>query len=361
MRRSTWWARAYMPRLRKRRTERRLHSEALRRERRAASAIGPVARKRRHGSRIRIFAPEELDLLSPEHRRQTIKFCAGIAHHCVQKSRLLIDLSRVTRLRPGGTLLFAATIDRALRDSPRGTLQATRPQHAIVSQVIEHLGLTPKLGLAKKHDPEQYAENVKHWRFATGVKAEGARAGPLLEHYEGRLAQGLEKSLYRGISEAMDNCLYHAYEGRPASEERRWWLFSQERDGELHVAFCDLGIGIPKSLTGSEHWAKNEITASLKRLVGATPHAEKIKLATTLHSTRTNELHRGKGLKDIIDVIRRSKTGHLRILSDKGSYYINASGNERLADIAGRVGGTVLEWTIPLQKDSAHGEDNQHS
>jgi hypothetical protein len=221
------------------------------------------------------------------------------------------------------------------------------------------------VGLRERMQADTFAENVRHWHHATGEFAEGNKLQNLIERYEGRLAPSLTSGLYDGIVEAMTNCVQHAYPREavgpwradriPADVAkgcRSWWMFSQERNGKLTVVFCDLGVGIPVSVKDPAKWPQQALASILGTLRLASPNASLIKAATELYKTRTGRTYRGKGLPDILDVVRTGKSGHLSITSNSGVYrYDAASGNETMYDIGVSIMGTLIQWTIPLPEN----------
>jgi hypothetical protein len=100
--------------------------------------------------------------------------------------------------------------------------------------------------------------------------------------------------------------------------------------------------------------------AQLVIAAGGTPVASRIKAAIELHKTRTGEAHRGKGLGDIMNVIRTSGSGFLRISSDNGMYefrYRDGKPVERMDDFRGKLMGTIVQWSIPVEKPR-HGKSS---
>ena len=183
----------------------------------------------------------------------------------------------------------------------------------------------------------------------------GEEVAPIVAPYKGVLAESLTKGLYAGIVEAMSNSVQHAYEGPRADGldlgVRGWWMFSQEIDGNLTVALCDLGIGIPVSLPASKKWSREVLEGILSRVSLAHPDASWIKEVVELQKTRTGEEHRGKGLGEILDVVRRARSGYLRIMSNHGLYgFKGETRQEDVRDLRRSIMGTIVLWTIPLEQ-----------
>jgi hypothetical protein len=361
--------REYLMRVNAKRNERRLDSQD--KQLRARGGSG----RRRPGSRrksvpatsdVRIVAPEYFNLEDAVARRQLLRKLRVIRKHAIRGAGVVIDFRATKRMYPSGTLLFLAELDRLRQLTGRRNVRAaTYPRDRVVEQVLQQVGILRMVGLRERMQADTFAENVRHWHHATGEFAEGNKLQNLIERYEGRLAPSLTSGLYDGIVEAMTNCVQHAYPREavgpwradriPADVAkgcRSWWMFSQERNGKLTVVFCDLGVGIPVSVKDPAKWPQQALASILGTLRLASPNASLIKAATELYKTRTGRTYRGKGLPDILDVVRTGKSGHLSITSNSGVYrYDAASGNETMYDIGVSIMGTLIQWTIPLPEN----------
>ncbi|MOA34900.1 hypothetical protein D3C78_1563130 [compost metagenome] len=75
-----------------------------------------------------------------------------------------------------------------------------------------------------------------------------------------------------------------------------------------------------------------------------------IELAFTVGKTSTKKENRGKGLKDILKVVKEQKVGGLSIYSNHGVYALdNSSGTETSLDERGSINGTIVQWKIPIE------------
>ncbi|VUD48305.1 hypothetical protein TDB9533_01207 [Thalassocella blandensis] len=149
------------------------------------------------------------------------------------------------------------------------------------------------------------------------------------------------------ISEAMLNVQYHAY---PTSEiDRYWWIMAAIIDGDLYIALCDRGVGIPSTLPYSSWW---------EQIMGALPINDDAQMiAAAMKYTRSSVIGkrgRGKGTRDIQKLVLEHKKGLLTIVSGKGLYRLNGAPYEEdrreehfplLYDISG----TAINWRIPLE------------
>ena len=145
--------------------------------------------------------------------------------------------------------------------------------------------------------------------------------------------------------------MQHAYiakrrDGTNFSGEKRWWLFSQQREGFLTIVFCDLGIGIPESLP-IQHSGVGKI---LKKFSKNSSDVEAIKYATQIGKTSTDQPNRGKGLPEILDAARKAEQGSCVIYSNKGHYGYGAGENLIENQFPNSILGTLIEWRVPLSE-----------
>ena len=244
-------------------------------------------------------------------------------------------------------MLLLAEIDRAALGQLSQTLRIVRCTDPVIHAVLCQIGV-----YVTGEGPTQEAEreDVRHWRYATGVASEGEKGGTFLEAYEGRLANGLTNDLYAGIVEAMTNTVHHAY-ADPAGAElrrfigRRWWALSQERDGDLTIAFCDLGIGIPRSLPRSSTFARPMVQAMWKKLGLDRSDANAIRVAVELGRTSTGQEGRGRGLSEIVEAANLSSEGRVLISSNRG-VFVSVGGKAQAHDHSHSIRGTLIHWTV---------------
>ncbi|MDB5684865.1 MAG: hypothetical protein JWM75_2563 [Sphingomonas bacterium] len=256
-----------------------------------------------------------IDVFSQEARGPTVDFLAELRSFTRRAGvGIVIDLSQVNKVHPSGAVLLLAEMDRAALGQSGSTLQIARCRDPIVDAVMCQIGI-----YVTDEGPtvEAEREDVKHWRYATGVASEGTKGGTILHGYEGRLAEGLTSDLYAGIVEAMTNTVHHAYAGPPGLELRRfigkrWWALSQERDGELTIAICDLGIGIPRSLPRSATFPQPLVRAAWQAMGLDRSDANAIKVALELGRTSTGQKGRGRGLSEIMVFIPFEQVGLTR-------------------------------------------------
>jgi hypothetical protein len=202
---------------------------------------------------------------------------------------------------------------------------------------------------------EAQYDDVVHWRAAHGAVVDNSICAPAIEEFEGQLAAPLVNGLFRGLSEAMTNAIHHAYlevrdDGlnfKPQSSD--WWMFSQARQGYLSVVFCDLGIGIPRTLPIQKPGVFQQIFA----LMGRPPSDSAcIEGAIEDSRTRTHQPERGKGLGNIVDVVSELNDGVVMVFSNRGQYHMKNGSTLKLKNYRDSILGTLIFWRVPLGVES---------
>lgn len=297
-------------------------------------------------------------VLSRQGRRDLQLFFDELRDAAVRERRHVhISFDDTIQMTAPGTILFAAELDRIRALQPNAHISCNWPRNAVVAQVLQHVGVFQKLGM--KRTCKITANNVRWWKVATGSQVSGEQVGQAMAEYEHLFSSSKTKTkLYRGLTEAMANSRHHAY-----AEERgdgyknvlkNWWMFSEHRDGHLVVAFCDIGIGIPRSLPLNDAGLWDDIR---ELFMSRTDNdAERIRAAIEVGRSRTGKGHRGKGLMEIRSVLDALR-GRLAIHSNRGSYLYDASNKqEKAVTFSANIRGTVIMWNIPVVQEQHHGD-----
>lgn len=296
-------------------------------------------------------------LHNKHHREQVIAFAAKLRNFAVRKSRdVIIDFTRTERMFADGTLLLKAELSRILRIIGNAAkIKCRPPENEKVSQVLQQVGIYELLRYRSHVEPSY--NDVVSWRHASGTGARGEEYERILGDFEDKISSRFQRGLYEGIVEAMTNANHHAYENlrfdglNYVDSRKEWWMFSQVKDNRLSVTFCDLGIGIPRSLP----LKKKQLWDSLIEILRRTPPDGKaIEAAVKQSRSRTGLGHRGKGLKQLVAAISKANESHLLIYSNAGCYsYQKHNGKEEEThfNYKGSILGTLICWALPLDQE----------
>ncbi len=281
--------------------------------------------------------------------------------------RVEIKFSHTEKMAADGTLYFLANLEQIRQLYPKVSFSMRPPSDAVAAQVLQHVGIARILG---GHRPQKKPlhPSVRHWYKAAGNNVDASEAQDVFGSFEGRITPELSRSVYKGVSEAMTNCFHHAYADNTLPLHLcKWWLFSREDKGELHVVFCDLGIGIPRSLFREDEKVEKGWIEYLKTWLAErvsdwrqADDALKIKAAIEIGQTRTRKPNRGKGLKQMVGFLDAigNNAAKVTIYSGSGVYRrMPKKGRPQefthaLSDKKTAILGTMISWSIPLpEKD----------
>lgn len=302
-------------------------------------------------------APEIFSISLKDKRPKFLHFLCKLREIIVVRKRaVLIDFSATQKMIADGTLLFYAELCRLNRLGGAVKIRCIPPRNPKVAQVLKQVGIFDLVGYRRKIETTH--ADVIHWKSAKGHEVIGEKFDEVLGHYDGQITDVLSKNLYLGFTEAMTNCHHHAYIGiRPDGlnikhEPKEWWMFSQEKDSYLTVVFCDLGVGIPGTLPINKPAVWQRI-----QTFGSHLDAHAIQEAIGDSRTRTGLHHRGKGLKQLVNVIAKVDGGQVNIFSNRGLFALT-SDSESIFQFKDNIYGTLINWRVPIRRlydDAARG------
>lgn len=307
--------------------------------------------------RENILAPIEIDYYDPKNYHKTNVFLMKLRKLVLdRKKNVCINFKVTKKITASAMISFLAEVDTLISRSPlgRSCITFTHPKKEKVESILKQIGFYELLRKPCR-DTKDF-DDVAYWNYASGAHTDTQQASEAMREIELKISQKAQRKLYKGFSEAMANCVEHAYYGDDTQNDSctKWWAFAGVKENILVVVICDKGIGIPVSLPLTR---KDEIIESFKNLLKLRKlnDSAMIKIASQMGRTRTKQGNRGKGLKDIKAIIDSLNEGMLTIYSNKG-YYRYFRNNMKLDDSRkehkSSVCGTIVEWAIPLTADA---------
>lgn len=319
-----------------------------RRRKQRSEKIARTLEQRRLRNIAWVSAPPVFALFNEESRRKTLSFLHSLRQAIRSGRAVGIDFLHARSARSDGMLLFYAELYTILqRQTKRSRIFVRESRNRKLNGVLKQVGVYRLCG--HKCKLLAYGEDVVTWRAATGIEVDGERYDHILGEYDGQLTESLRNGLYDGMAEAMTNCVHHAYikprygSALDTPRDRRWWMFSTERDGLLSIVFCDLGCGIPQTLGARQPslWAR---LVAMGREVG---DETAIREAIQESRSRTQLAHRGKGLSQLVEAVADSSAGEILLYSNAGAYLQRAGKVESKA-YKTSISGTLVSWTVGL-------------
>lgn len=305
-----------------------------------------------------VQAPIIVDIFKDSHRKKLLSFIDKMkaAFKFAKRNDVLMISFRYTeKFIAAGTLLFFSELSRLKQlNLGRGIkFRCTGAANEKANQVLKQIGLFKICGYSSPVVPQ--ADDVVSWNVAHGWSIEPERYAPILEAREGNLAPALLEGVWKGLAEATANAVEHAYIDVRAdrlnlrSKTRDWWLFSQEKEGKIFVALCDLGIGISRSLPLTKR-GKSLMGRLLYLFSGKPRDCECIKYAVQDSKTRTQLAERGKGLGEIAEAVGSLPGGEVWVYSNKGLYH-KVGSKESEYEYSDSILGTLVMWKFLVQQD----------
>lgn len=341
----------------------------------ARSRNNPVAKRKliARPRSVPVTAPKEVGLHNRSLQTQLVKFLRLLRKECTRNKSVRINFGLTEKVYSTGMLLMLAEIDRIHRSlNNECTLTCSYPKDEIVEKVFQQVGLLQIFKKPHRLKITKEDKTVINWNYASDVSVNQRSADAIMQAIRNQIPKGYQK-LVTGVGEAMDNAVHHAYirprgdrlSGRQDADERRWWVFAEVLDGWLHVVFCDLGLGIPVTLP--ERWSE-QITdiVRLTRLSPGKRDSRMIRRSLELGRTRTEQDHRGKGLKRNILKAAEELGGRLHVYSNMGVVGVdckNGASKYSLGAYDESILGTVIQWSIPIteKQDLEDEHDQDHN
>ncbi|MBR8093842.1 MULTISPECIES: hypothetical protein [Burkholderia cepacia complex] len=299
---------------------------------------------------VRLMAPPVFSAYNLKARSALLKFVRSLCAHVAHGRSVRIDFSRVKLLNPCGTLLFVSELYRLLEHTqPKARVSCNYPKEPVVEELFQHIGLLGKLQLPPRKTVSH--ERVKYWTLHCGTEVDLTGIETLYQRLLPTLGDELSFNLMGGIKEAVTNSVHHAYiadRGDGVHETHRgWWLFAQQRGDDIDISICDLGVGIDRSLPNSGTWTRQLLQTVLELIPGRFKDVRYIAAALELGRTRTGESNRGKGLHEMLQLVKDAGVGGLRIFSNHGIYSYEARAQrETMMDAPESLLGTLVQWSF---------------
>jgi hypothetical protein len=337
------------------------------------SAYGEKSIGRNPAEYLDLQVPETLDLVS--NLSETVDFIREFWRIVAsRRARVRLVFEETKSIQPSALLLLLAYLHRARLIYGARHVTGTYPKSPRIENAMIDTGFLKLLGVkVRKARVAPRQPTLKLIPFMSNVVLDQDASRNLREALMGdevRINIEAKKKLHRVISEAMLNVVQHAYPPQfhtDSAVRGRWWLagkidFSKD---ELLVMFCDLGIGIPKTLPKLYTWEK--IREALSILPGINPSdGQMIQAAMAIGRSQTGSTNRGKGLNDLRRLVELHPNGELRIYSRAGLYVYRGNGTESVTNGNDKIGGTLIKWSVPLssvtdwvpEPDSSEGVKN---
>lgn len=270
--------------------------------------------------------------------------------------RLVVDFQATRYAFSEGVIALVATLKTCVAQlGAESKLHLRAPKERRIIELIHKLGVFALFDVPKRI---KYTKaDVSEWGVVSGVEVEGEKYEGAVEDLRralaerGRPSQEAAESLYVALVEATANSVEHGYgaKGAGVSECAKWWFFWRADATGFFFALCDLGIGIPKSVRSkSSSFLAEVLGASAMSVLSKDGKA--IEKAMVLGRSRTKKSYRGRGLPQLLEVIKSLGSGSMRIYSGAGvvRYEADSLATPRVDSEQSSFSGTIVCWHVTL-------------
>ena len=278
---------------------------------------------------------------------------SGLNGNQSRRWRGLLNLARIEDIDPATGLVLAAELDSyrrhisGLRSNDDNWHENVRT-YFLESGLFELLGISPQ----RAHPKPASGPERRVLKYRKGREPDGEQADRLRRELEDLCGEsfGPRVLVNNALCEAMTNSHHHAY-----PEEQSWWPLTPPGNWwascawtpsteTMHMMLYDQGVGIPKTLPRSKHWAST--LPIIDRLDPEHSDAGLIEAALELRRTSTNIEGRGRGLAEMAEWVDRTESGFLRILSGSGRVTYRPGKVVQRSKLRAPFCGTLVEWEI---------------
>jgi hypothetical protein len=273
---------------------------------------------------------------------------------------VMLDFTTIRSISLAGALVLASEMDRWRRFLGRPLRPANLSKwHPQVKHMLGTLGFFRLLNIRTPDaDPSHSTGNITVLPMISSESLDRELLGLLLRELQNvAVILKQDPAVYPALVEAAYNATSHAYpkeyEYRHPPVVKGWWATASWIPDKGCVKFVvfDQGVGISETLPRWEGWEKTRgwIAEKFGGLAAAALKDASKMIEAAIKVDRTSlEGGHGKGLQDVVAVVKAVPGSQVRILSGTGSVIYHASGDTSCKDEAQHLGGTLIEWTIPV-------------
>ncbi|KQN46802.1 hypothetical protein ASE93_11850 [Serratia sp. Leaf50] len=313
-------------------------------------------------SRLKIIAPDNLDLFNTQNYIEFILFLTTVRDALDKGEKILIDFKNTISLKACAVVVLYAHIDFFQRDANNiDIIKVTLSKNKRLNSWLRDSGIWKLTSFNSGNGNDESALHIVSAVAGSNVKERinnesKDKIRKILKFvrekiYGGKISGEEAQKLYAAITESISNVGLHAYSDIEMFKDfieligKRWWILARQVEDQLFLVIYDMGEGIPRTLV-----KRSFFEALIERLFDPKTDAEKILAAVQYGETRMKSDKHGKGLHDIKTFVVDNPMGELHIFSGMGKYtFTSSTGEETKNDLKYSVGGTLIQWNISLK------------
>lgn len=204
-----------------------------------------------------------------------------------------------------------------------------------------YLQKTGFVNFFEQHSSTDLIPSDENFQITTGKKVETETMKALCDFVKSKYNNQMSsRILYKMMTELMANTTQHAYTRANIMFFHSWYVFAENTENEIRVAFMDNGLGIPRTVN-------KKMGESAKKLFGID---EEYKLVLSAlkgeFRSETKKSNRGKGLPEIYEPNLNGDVKDLTVISNNAFF-----SDKEAKDIKQCFEGTLFYWRIEKGKE----------
>ena len=315
-----------------------------------------------------INLPEEFDLHNNYNKVMPAinKFIKAMDQPAAIRKGISVNFNKINRIGVSAALLLAANLDvwRIKAGKLKSHHKRWKPD---TRTLLNEMGLFELLDmppLTTRHKKP----SMSFVKFLSAQQGDGKKTQQLRKRIDTTIGKSLSldhrNRLFTSLAEALINACHHAYPNPDnLKAHEKWWMTAaydrSTTPGKLTVAICDRGFTIPKTML-----KQPEFLEKIRETPLLQDDAHFIKLAMrdsvamqnnakqSLTRSRTGERHRGKGLKQLLDLVGLEKSEEVHIISGVGHCCFTFKNGKLGVKLSHNtkyyMHGTLVEWRISV-------------
>lgn len=301
------------------------------------------------GGKYLLIAPRRFSLMN--NLEETLKFFHTVddaIRKCSSQTTLFFDLAAIEDASPDAFMYIIALLKNNRRiQHLKIPCAGNVPLAEGPREILSKAGFFNYVNSKRFHPIENEESQLRIYR---GIQSDPLLAQKICDFVHKRTDYSIDriktKRLYPMFIELMNNVKQHAFIFDKRKEESfcNWYTYAEDIGEELRFVFLDTGRGIPETVK-KRFWERLPLIGTDAGFI-----ASALKGA---FRTDTGDQHRGKGLPEIYDNVKKHAIGSLRILSGKGLCLVDSDGQITENNLPYSFGGTMYVWTIHKEVDIA--------
>ncbi|RPE63079.1 hypothetical protein EDD53_2674 [Pacificibacter maritimus] len=333
------------------------------RRKRLQKSLRRDPKSKKYSGYIRVIAPSIFSF--SQNYDATVTFLQSIKQAAFKRPKtghrkVFLDFETIEAISVGAALVLAAEIDRWQKiKNVKLVLKNYSSWSDDVKSLLHDIGFFALLGTPNSHSLCHgfSGEAISVLELISCDSANGERIAEISSRLSG-IASAFEQDpvMYCAVLEAAYNGVLHGYPEKFSFQypplHKTWWATASWSPKEQTVKFIvyDQGVGISETLPRSKLYEKVVASLSSVTPVGSTlfkSDSTMIEAALKVSRTSRSDGH-GQGLRDIVAPVESMAGAKLRILSGCGEVLYRQGEQISKRDRSNHIGGTLVEWTIPV-------------